>query len=145
MAVLKKSKPTSKLDLKKQSVHDESLVGNMKFSFQYFEPSQKFASSFKDWQQIGLLSKTLETFCGYSKRPLRAQIDGDKFAIYGAFPPADKTMFDFPVHIPEDAEWGRIHINNKSVVVGHIVGDTFYVVFLDKTHKFWLTKRVTGK
>jgi hypothetical protein len=133
------------LQFSRESVGDSDKTGNFKISLAYFDPSPMYASGFKDWQRVGLLSKALETLQGYCKQPLRRQIDGDKFAVYQSFPPADKTMFEYPKHVPEDAEWARIHVNGASVLIGHIVGDTFYLVFLDKTHKFWLTKKVTGK
>ena len=129
----------------KSSVKDADRNANFKLSFQYLDTSQKYASSFKDWQKVGLLSHAMETLCGYCCSPLMKQVDGDKFTIYGSFPPKEKTKFEYPKHVPEDANWARIHINGSSVIIGHIVNDTFYVVFLDKTHKFWLTKRETGK
>lgn len=129
----------------KPSVNDIGRTANFKLSFQYLDTSQKYASSFKDWQRIGLLSRAMETLHGYCCSPLMEQVDGDKFTIYGSFPPKDKTLFEYPQHVPEDANWARIHVNGSAVVVGHIVGDTFYVVFLDKTHKFWLTRKVAGK
>ena len=129
----------------KQSVNDSYRASNFKLSFQYLDTTQKYGSSFKDWQQAGLLSHAMETLKGYCCSPLMGQVDGDKFAIYGSFPPKDKTMFEYPKHVPEDANWARIHINGSAVIIGHIVGDTFHVVFLDKTHKFWLTRKETGK
>lgn len=135
-------KPPTRLSLTidRASVQDDDKKGNFKVSFQYFDPSQKFASSFKDWQKDGLLSKAMETLAGYCKRPLVDQIDGSKFTVYGDFPDNDNTRFERPAHVPEDARWARIHINGPAVLAGHVVNDTFYVVFLDKTHKFWLTK-----
>ena len=130
---------------KPRSVYDESRRSCFKISFRDFDASQKYASSFLDWQNCGWLSKAVETLQGYCNPPLLQQADGDKFAIYGSFPPSDKTMFDYPRGVPEDANWARIHILNKAVIIGHIVGDTFYVVFLDKTHKFWLTKQARGE
>jgi hypothetical protein len=50
-------------------------------------------------------------------------------------------MYEYPKNVPEDAHWARIHVNGPAVIIGHIVNDTFYVVFLDKTHKFWLTEK----
>ena len=127
------------------SISDVDHNSNFKLSFQYLDTTQKYASSFKDWQKVGLLSRAMDTLHGYCCSPLMEQVDGDKFTIYGSFPPKDKTKFEYPKHVPEDANWARIHINGSSVIIGHIVNDTFYVVFLDKTHKFWLTKRETGK
>lgn len=112
-----------------------------KISFRYFDTTQKYASSFRDWQACGWLSKAMETLQGYCKSSLKSQIDGDKFVVYGDFPPKERTMFVFPRSVPEDAEWARIHVLNKAVIVGHIVEDTFYVVFFDKTHKFWISDK----
>lgn len=135
-----KKKPVFKVK-EKASVNDNERTSNFKLSFQYLDTTQKYGSGFKDWQKAGLLSKALETLQGYCCSPLLKQVDGDKFSIYGAFPASINTMFDYPQNVPEDANWARIHITGPCVVVGHIVNDTFYVVFLDKTHKFWLTKK----
>ena len=129
----------------KPSVKDNERTSNFKLSFQYLDTTQKFGSSFKDWQRSGLLSKAMETLQGYCCSPLRQNIDGNKFTIYDKYPSKDKTDFLYPQNVPEDAHWARIHVNAKSVIIGHVVDDTFYVVFLDKTHHFWLTKRKTGK
>ena len=135
-----KKKPVLKVK-EKSSVNDDDRLSNFKLSFQYLDTTQKYGSSFKDWQKAGLLSKALETLQGYCCLPLCQQIDGEKFTIYGAFPAAKDTMFEYPKNVPEDAKWARIHVTGPCVIVGHIVNDTFYVVFLDKTHKFWLTKK----
>ena len=92
MADFNKTKPksiiTQMLDNKKTK--SNTHFGNFKVSFQYVDTSQKYASSFKDWQKDGLLSKTLELLQGYCCRPLEEQIDGTKFTKYGNFPgPAD--------------------------------------------------------
>lgn len=125
------------LGIKKDGLTSE----NFKVSFQYLDTSQKYGSGFRDWQKCGLLSKMMETLQGYCHKPLISQFDGNKFVAYDDFPPSDCTMFERPVNIPEDAHWARLHILNKTVVVGHYVGNTFFVVFLDKTHKFYLTKK----
>lgn len=124
---------------------EDSIVSNFKVSFQYLDTSQKFGSSFKDWQHAGLLSKMMETLSGYCCRSLTEQVDKDKFTIYGDFPPADKTEFKYPEHVPEDAKWARIHITGAAVIAGHVISDTFYVVFLDKTHRFYMTKKTRGE
>lgn len=140
---------------KQRSVIDEILsskkkiaevdTSNFKVSFQYIDTSQKFGSTFKDWQRNGLLSKMMETLAGYCCRPLVEQVDKVKFTIYGDFPSQDKTKFKYPDHVPEDAKWGRIHITGPAIIAGHIIKDTFYVVFLDKTHKFHLTQLARGE
>lgn len=145
MVSFKKKKSSPKLQKEKPSVNDENNISNFKLSFQYLDTTQKFGSSFKDWQSAGLLSFALETLQGYCCSPLWEQLDGDKFTTYKSFPSNDKTLFKYPKNVPEDAQWARIHVNGLSVIVGHIVKDTFYVVFLDKTHKFFLTKKYRGE
>ncbi len=135
-----KKKPTFKIK-EKPSVQDGERTSNLKLSFQYLDTTQKYGSGFKDWQKAGLLSKALETLQGYCCSPLKSQVDGEKFTIYSSFPPSDYTLFNYPKNVPEDAKWARIHITGPCVIIGHIVKDTFYVVFLDKSHKFWLTKK----
>ncbi|MBA7488955.1 MAG: hypothetical protein HG422_08025 [Prevotella sp.] len=141
----KKTKEPLFVVKQKSSVTDPERIGNFKLSFQYLDTTQKFGSTFRDWQKGGLLSKAMETLQGYCCSTLKSGIDGDKFTIYGNYPPADKTDFKYPPNVPEDAHWARIHVNGKSVIIGHVVNDTFYIVFLDKSHHFYLTKRRTGK
>lgn len=126
---------------KPRSVNDIERTANFKLSFQDLDTTQKFGSAFLDWQNVGLLSNAMETLHGFCCSPLRQQIDGEKFTVYDSFPPDDRTMYEYPKSVPEDAHWARIHVNGPAVIVGHIVNDTFYVVFLDKTHKFWLTEK----
>ena len=145
MPEYRKKNKVNELYKEKPSVNDKERVSNFKISFQYLDTAQKYGSAFKDWQNIGLLSYALETLHGYCCSPLRQQIDGDKFTIYGSFPPKERTLFEFPKNVPEDASWARIHVNGTAVIVGHVVGNTFYIVFLDKTHKFYLTRRDVNK
>ena len=54
------------------------------------------------------------------------------------FPP--NSEFTKPSYLNPE-RWAVMHITNRSVevVVGYIEDDIFYVVFLDKEHKFWPT------
>jgi hypothetical protein len=143
--VASRIKPKTKHSLLNKEKSSEENHGNFKVSFQYLDTTQAYGCGWKDWQANGLLSKAMETLEGFCKSPLLSQIGSDKFKKYGNFPDPDKTKFDYPYHVPRDACWARIHINGPAVLAGHIHRDTFYVVFLDRTHKFSLTKRVTGK
>ena len=133
---------TTHLSDKKTNLTENS--GNLNFSFEDFCSKQIYASSFLDWQNCGLLSKAMEILLGYSKSPVIYDNAG-KFTLYNDFPNSNETLFEFPEHITPDASWVRIHVNGPAVIVGHIVANTFYVVFLDKTHKFWLNKRAREK
>lgn len=133
---------TSHLSEKKTNINEKSE--NLNFSFEDFCTKQKYASSFLDWQNCGLLSKAMEVLHGYSKSPVIYDTAG-KFSLYNDFPKSTETLFEFPEHVTPDASWVRIHVNGPSVIIGHIISSTFYVVFLDKTHKFYLTKKSKEK
>lgn len=126
----------------KKSVNDADLTSNFKVSFQYMDTTQEYASSFSDWKD-DLLVPMMETLKGFCSQPLLSLIGGNKkFVPYtNGFPSAERTKFSKPQHVPLDAHWARIHINNCDVIVGHYVSDTFYVVFLDRGHNFYLTKK----
>lgn len=127
---------------KKEKVDYE---GNFKVSFEHYDKTQPYGSSFKDWQKVGLLSKAFETLQGYCCSPLEDQLGSDKFGTYKRFPKPTDTLYKYPPMVPPDAKWAKLHITGPAVIIGHIVQNTFYVVFLDKTHKFWLTKRAKGE
>jgi len=140
---INKSKTDSEITknfTEKQKVINAGKAESFSISFQDIDTSQKYGSSFEDWQKIGLLSSTLRVLQGYCARPLIEQVDNNKFTIYGNFPNANTTLFKHPEHVSLDAKWARIHITGVAIIVGHIIGNIFFLVFLDKTHKFYLTK-----
>ena len=129
---------------KERSVNDPERLGNFQISLQYYNDDQPSEHTLLTWQNEGLLADALDVLKGYCQRPLREQIDGDKFALYEGFPSKDKTDFTFPQNVPDDAHWARIHVKGKPVIIGHVVGNTFFIVFFDKDHRFWLTRRETS-
>lgn len=76
MAGYKSKQKTTFFAKNKQSVNDSYRASNFKLSFQYLDTTQKYGSSFKDWQQAGLLSHAMETLKGYCCSPLMGQVDG---------------------------------------------------------------------
>ncbi len=72
--------------------------------------------------------------------------------IYGDFP--KNSGFSHPAHVPEDVSWARFRLDNKTRLAGFVIPDrlsgsndtsgkqydtnTFYVVFLDESHQFYL-------
>lgn len=107
-------------------------------SFKHLDKNQ--GQSFHNWQKEGILADALDTLYNYSHNSISSQI-GKKFTCYGDFPPKEKTEFYHPPHVPDDAEWARIHVNNLQIIAGHIFKNTFYVVFLDKDHKFYISEK----
>lgn len=117
----------------------ENLVDDEYFLFSLRQFDSTQGETFKFWQDNLILADLVNVLKGYSCSTLKSQVDKNKFTIYGDFPPADKTEFHHPKHVPEDARWARIHITGKHILAGHIVGNLFYIVFLDFHHKFWIS------
>ena len=98
-----------------KSINNENFK-HIVFSFKYLDRNQ--GQSFQDWQNEHLLAKALETISYYCKLTF-AEAVGEKFKIYGNFPPTDKTDFYHPPHIPEDAEWVSMHIQGVIKLMFH--------------------------
>ncbi|MDR3334869.1 MAG: hypothetical protein LBT13_08310 [Treponema sp.] len=108
----------------------------MVFSFKDFDHTQ--GQTFLVWEENKLLHLLLEKMKEYSHKTL---IDAQKayFTIYGSFP--TNSQFKYPRHISEDAIWASLHIQGKECIIGHIIDNIFYTVFLDKEHQFWPTEK----
>lgn len=132
----KKSIISETLDKKKKSI-DLKSDGFFLISLRHLDPNQ--GQSFKDWENLQILADAIDVLKNYCGDKLISQCDGDKFTIYGDFPPEDKTEFKHPTYVPEDAEWARIHVTGEHVLVGHVVENIFFLVFLDYHHKFWIS------
>mgnify|MGYP007070191440 CR=1 FL=1 len=112
---------------------------NFCVSLEHYDQTQ--GQNFEEWGNCKLLAKTMEVLRGFCKNKLITQVNKKKFVIYGDFPSGEKTLFTVPKYIPADAKWARIHVNGKAVVVGHVVRNKFYIVFLDNKHEFWLSEK----
>jgi len=139
---------------------NNDLTMRCKFNFSYFDPSQDVGQKFSEWshkQLYELLGKLKD----YTTKPLdywryqRIGSGGLKvLVIYENFP--HKSKFVCPNYIPHQAQWGRFRLGSKLRLVGFTVPtelhktphvktceffdkNTFYVVFLDRYHKFYVT------
>ncbi|OQX26181.1 MAG: hypothetical protein BWK80_11750 [Desulfobacteraceae bacterium IS3] len=131
-----KSQKKSSLIIGKSRIEEIKNNRYLKLNFKYFCNNQ--GQSFQDWEQEGLLSVTMYKFIHYSSLTMD-KVFGDKFKIYDSFP--INSDFTHPNNVPEDAEWASMHIKGKECVIGHILNDVFYVVFLDKNHVFYITDK----
>lgn len=140
---------------------DDLITQKCKFNFAYFDV-QPAGQDFKDWsdiQRLELLAKLKE----YSKEPLNywsnmpvGKGKGTVLAIYKAFPA--KSKFTHPKHVPHEVHWGRFRLDFSGRLIGFVLPqeyekkdphpktkrtfdcNTFYVVFLDLNHDFYLGK-----
>jgi len=131
--------------MKSKSQHSNNLQGKsgsepeqkkLLFSFKDFDHTQ--GQTFSQWEKESLLNVMLDKLKEYSKKTI-TEAKKAGFTIYGSFPP--KFLFKHPKFITEDAIWASMHIQGKECIAGHVVGSVFYIVFLDKDHKFWITEK----
>jgi len=141
------------------SLDNNDINQRCKFNFSYFDSSQDAGRNFKDWPAIQL-EKLLNKLKDYSCSPLlywqnaRCGAGGLKILeVYGGFP--KKSDFKHPQHVPYDVSWARFRLENMVRLVGFVIPkdiaerckehktldcNTFYVVFLDREHKFYKTE-----
>lgn len=144
---------------KELATHADQLSLRCKFNFYYFVPDIPG----QDWSEWGVegLSKLLKKLQNYSENTLgywenqRVGREHRMLSFYPEFPL--NTEFVRPVSVPHDVRWGRFRIDQSSRLVGFTVpsdqndhvhagtnrrfcSNTFYVVFLDRDHKFWISE-----
>jgi len=144
--------PESSIENKK-----DTLAKKSKFNFAYFINDSSAGQDFRDWtykQLYELFDKIKE----YSKFELKYWENKKMgkysvFSLYDQFP--IKTDFTRPKSVPHQAIWGRFHLEGDSRLIGFILPEefkdveqnktkyrfdinTFYVVFLDENHRFYI-------
>lgn len=95
--------------------------------------------SFQEWDNLGLAANLLirmQSAGQFTIHEVRQNKTIKEYHKVG-YPP--DSHFKKPMHITHDVTWAVMHITPKSkeVVAGYIEDDVFYIVFLDKDHKFW--------
>lgn len=138
-SLLKGKSSNRNLGLAGVSKNDEAIAKSEKkfaVSFEYLDVNQ--GQTFEEWADEGLLINMLNTLKEYCKKTMQEN-KGPNFKEYGSFP--TKTDFKHPKHVPKDVSWASLHIAGKPCLGGHIVENVFYVVFLDKDHRFWICEK----
>lgn len=127
--------------------------GKLSFSFKYFDGNQQAGQDFKDWND-NEKTKLLDKLKEYSKENKQYWLNqrtgsgGLKvLEIYSTFP--INSDFSKPIHVPDNVKWARFRLESKVRLIGFFIDETearekqlstdiFYVVFLDKNHRFYL-------
>lgn len=155
-----KSRPTS-------DIETSDIEKRCKFNFSYFDSSQEAGQGFDDWNADNGLCSLL-TLINKIKEYTGASLDYwfhqragagglTVFARYGDFP--RNSDFEHPPHVPHDVEWCRFRLGQAVRLIGFVIpanlsgktvehrgktfvldANTFYVVFLDKNHRFYKTE-----
>jgi len=118
--------------------------GKINFSFRDLDVSQHNKEDFENWEKNNLLLKLLNRIKEITCLNIEEAKNQNIIKIYPNFPPSDKTKYKIPPYLNEQLQWCVAHIQGKEVIAGHLIENTFYVVFLDKKHHFWIsTKKYT--
>ena len=143
--------PTNSLDDTNQNIGNRS-----KFNFSYFDNCQAAGQDFNNWTKEQLL-KLLGKLKEYSREPLdhwtTIKIGSGRHRYnvleeYGSFPRT--SDFIHPKHVPHQASWARFRIDQSVRLIGFRIPEeykgkfdrnTFYIVFLDKDHRFYKTNK----
>lgn len=153
-------------NLNTSSIYSEKdrISTKSKFNFAYFDNSQPAGKDFSQLSHddlakllVKLKEYSKETLIHWQKMPIGRK-SGHVLEIYGSFPVKTKTQFIEPKHVPHQAQWGRFRLDNDARLVGFVLPaelhrqlqvsaneffdcNTFYVVFYDDDHKFYLPSR----
>lgn len=151
MIMVKKSKFADKFKAnnksleRTQNIRDERKVKEelplICFNFKDFDRNQiPPGQSFEQWQKEGLLSKLLDKLTYVSQCNITEAQQRGYITIYKDFP--EHSDFKVPKHFEGNVNWAVIKdIGGQKVrVAGYVYENVFYVVSLDKDHKFFKMK-----
>ena len=116
----------------------------MSFSFKYFDQTQpaKNPETLDLWQDSKLLKPLVNRVFEISQLTRDEAVNQQQIKIYGDFPPKSKTTFSHPQHVEQNVAWAVIEgIGGKPRVAGFVAESTFYIVFLDSEHEFWISAK----
>ena len=108
-------------------------------SFKNFDINQ--GQSFSDWQADQLLALAFDKLRALCEYTIAQATNNGLLKIYTKVPFPPESAFVHPKHIPQDVDWSSMHIGNKPCVIGYFEDNIFHIVFLDKEHEFWITKK----
>ena len=119
----------------KQGRQEPSIV----LSFKDFDRKQ--GQDFEEWEHEKLLAlavKKLREVCQLTVGQATAQQIIKPYTKVGF--PLD-SGFSHPRHVLPDITLCSMHIQGKECVIGYFDDNIFQIVFLDKDHEFWKTKK----
>ncbi len=108
------------------------------FSFKDWDQNQcPPGQTWAEWEKEGLLTSLMDKLVQLSQKDRVEASQQQCIKVYGQFPP--RSDFKVPQFIEGEVEWAVIEDvgGQKHRVAGYMIDNVFYVVFLDKEHKFW--------
>jgi len=128
-----------KRELKEVETKQGKKVPLIVLSFKNFDIKQ--GQSFEEWQAEELLSVAVNKLRALCEYTIPQATNAGMLKIYTKVPFPPESVFEHPKHIPPDIDWCSMHIGNKPCVIGYFEDNIFHIVFLDKDHEFWISKK----
>ncbi|MFV8869113.1 hypothetical protein [Serratia fonticola] len=121
----------------------ESSDRFISISFKHFCDVDSVGQSFKTWINDGVISDFFDKLHFVTKNGVTNAMSDGILVNYSRFPDATVCDFDCPENISKEENWGVIKFigGQKRRVVGFLKDNIFYIVFLDRDHRFWKVKR----
>jgi hypothetical protein len=156
----KRNKFLDSIPQKSLELVSDNTACRCKFNFSFMDFNQPAGQKFSDWENDlkNYLFERLVEYCKFSLKYWENQRAGSGnnkiFTVYKSFPL--KSDFTFPKYIPHEVWWARFWIRGTIRLVGFVLPpiydqkeqsgyifdcNTFYVVFLDKDHRFYKVKK----
>jgi len=107
------------------------------FSLKDFDINQ--GQKFEEWEEERILSNLLTRLREISAYLIEEALGQQIIKVYDNFPA--NSDFNHPKHVAEGVKWSTIRVKGKERIVGYLEENIFYVVFLDKDHRFWITEK----
>lgn len=134
-----RSKASLNRKSKKIDTRDSRKEPFIVFSFKDFDINQ--GQDFEEWEEEKLLALMVNKLKAVSHITMAQATAQQIIKPYTkvSFPP--DSAFVHPKHVLPDVTWCTMHIQGKECIIGHIEDNVFHIVFLDKEHEFWKTKK----
>lgn len=97
--------------------------------------------SFGDWQEEELLALALEKLREVCQYTVGQAVQQQVIKVYTKVPFPPESGFCHPKHVSNDVDWASMHVQGKPCIIGYFEDNIFHVVFLDKDHEFWITRK----
>lgn len=140
---LKKSSRGQETRLVKSS--DNTTNNYISISFRYFQNSNTGpGQGLQDWKDEDLLFDMLVSLTHITSTNItELQSKDKKLTLYGSFPDKSFNEFTIPASITTEKKWGTLRNigGQKARIAGFLEDNVFYIVFLDKEHKFYKTNK----
>lgn len=114
-------------------------------SFKYFQDINTYpAQSLSQWEADGMLPAMLRSLMFITQENItRLRIVHKKLSLYGNFPSKKVNEFQLPSSLNGNENWGTIRNIGGQIprIAGFLRDNIFYIVYLDKRHKFYKSEK----